>query len=487
MRTRFIILCLLWTLPLLVFAQKHDYIRICGYDSFSGDPRFGGLKINFNTIPPSLDKFSTKLNFSFFGVTCSDSSGSLLFYSNGIRIYNKADQLMENGDTINPGKTWLDKQNPGYITLFGGLTIPAPGQTNCYYMFHMAWIYEPPLIGDRPLYYTFIDMNANGGLGKVVQKNVPLNDTDFILTPIAVKHGNGRDWWLITGKSNTTIQYVYLISPEGISGPLVQQFGLATSVLEGGYAMASPDGNTYLRSQLDDTIRIYDFNRCTGELSHQRLIPRNGKKVSVGFFSADSRMLYVLGSRSLCQIDMNYLDSANVAQSAYMDTLAYRDNYADPAPPFYADLGFPQHAPDGKIYLNNLASTQNQHIIHRPELPGAACDIQLHGLVLPRVNDVTTYNYPYYRLGAWEGSPCDTLGSERPGFAPTRYEAARWEQPGWKNARVVQVFPPGPPVSAEEWANDPLLLTNAARRAIERRREEPVKQEAKSSKKEGHE
>ena len=94
----------LFLFPLTLLAQKHDYNWVMGYEvpGFP-DPRWGGLIMDFNTTPVSYKKVNTHLNFEGFGAACSDSSGNLLFYSNGIRIHNKLHQLMENGDTINPG------------------------------------------------------------------------------------------------------------------------------------------------------------------------------------------------------------------------------------------------------------------------------------------------------------------------------------------------------------------------------------------------
>lgn len=49
---------------------------------------------------------------------------------------------------------------------------------------------------------------------------------------MAVKHGNGRDWWLITqqwvapnAQTPNNEFRIYLISPTGISGPSVQNIG----------------------------------------------------------------------------------------------------------------------------------------------------------------------------------------------------------------------------------------------------------------------
>ena len=48
------------------------------------------------------------------------------------------------------------------------------------------------------LYYAIIDMNQNGGLGKVISKKNLLYKGTFGGGRItACRHANGRDWWLV--------------------------------------------------------------------------------------------------------------------------------------------------------------------------------------------------------------------------------------------------------------------------------------------------
>jgi hypothetical protein len=156
-----------------IFAQKHDYTWTFGYAANYIDTiiEFGGCTIDFNYSPPKLTKLNTVLNFRNYAAACSDSSGRLQFYTNGLRIYNKNYQLMENGDTINPGDRWevFNDDKQGYVGL-NPIVIPDPAGGNKYYMFHVG-IYIQNTVRFGPMYYSKIDMAANNGLGKVVQKN----------------------------------------------------------------------------------------------------------------------------------------------------------------------------------------------------------------------------------------------------------------------------------------------------------------------------
>jgi hypothetical protein len=74
-------------------------------------------------------------------------------------------------------------------------------------------------------------MTLDGGLGAVTTKNYQLQNFNMVDCLSAVKHGNGRDWWLIfrksdflTGSGNSD-WYQYLISPSGISNYSQQTIG----------------------------------------------------------------------------------------------------------------------------------------------------------------------------------------------------------------------------------------------------------------------
>ena len=77
-------------------AQKHDYNWVTGYEFNAPDP-FGNMRIDFNYSPPKVVKENLKMNFTICRGTFSDSMGNLLFYTNGIRIFNKNQQLNQLG------------------------------------------------------------------------------------------------------------------------------------------------------------------------------------------------------------------------------------------------------------------------------------------------------------------------------------------------------------------------------------------------------
>lgn len=393
-----------------VFSQKHDYNWTFGYGDSAINDEFGSMILDFNTNPPSLIKTDLKIDFDYCCAACSDSSGNLLFYTNGIQINNKEKKLMENGYHLNPGKVWDITKDNGYLG-FGGMAVPAPGKQNGYYLFHLALALDSSILTLQPLYYTMLDMNANNSLGKVVSKNNILLDIAQTQQAL-VKHANGRDWWLLTAKMTEPIYYLWLVSPNGIEGPYEQTIGPDfTQPEEIGFSQFSPDGKLYFRNDLNSGLWIYDFDRCTGQLSNLRILPYSFPDFYFGNLSVsdDSRFLYLGKTRIIAQFDLATIDSTPA-----VDTIVLYDQFIDPLPIWKTTFGYPVLGADKKIYFASIAAASGRfHIVHHPELPAPSCDFEQHGLKLPRYNGATSCPAPNYRLGKMDGSPCDSI----PGYA----------------------------------------------------------------------
>jgi hypothetical protein len=430
------------------FAQKHDFFWTFGYAANYIDTivENGGCTMDFNSNPPKMTKLNTILNFQNYGATCSDSSGQLQFYTNGMRIYNKNYQLMENGDTINPGDRWesFNEDNIGYIGT-SPIIVPAPKGGNSYYMIHLG-IYINGTVQFGPLYYTEIDMNANNGNGKVVSKNTILmgDSQKSFSSPVAIKHANGRDWWLLIHIARQSKIIRYLINPEGIIYSGEQEVNFDFTFENGRVArcQASPNGMQYALLDSGNFLALFDFDRCTGLLSNKRTLHRQSPVLFYGYltFSPDSRLLYLSNLITMTQLDL----MADTLQPNILDTVQTFDYTNYPSPPFYAGFGEPIITPNGKIYYIAIGATAYMNVLHRPNLPGSACDYETGGLRLPRFNARTYFLFPNYRLGALTDSPCDTLGFKQPpndGFVNTSYETFL-EQQARSKRQVFRQMPP---------------------------------------------
>lgn len=415
---------LLFTLlPLLSSAQvKFDYTWIFGdnyVDTAAGD--FGGAILDFKKSPPSLSFFQIPIDLQATAMI-SDSTGNLLFYTNGCVVMNRQHELMENGDDINVGGLVYEQTCQssagahGYTADQGVMILPWPERPKIYILLHL---HRPGGAGsgkyNHNLLYTTVDMTLDNGLGAVTDKNALIfQDTfpaDFLT---AVRHGNGRDWWILLPKFNSPHYYSFLLSPQGVSGAWLQE-GIAQPVdvaAFGSQAAFSPDGKKYATMSYPVSLQVFDFDRCTGKLSNRQNIEitfENAYACGVAF-SPNSRYLYVSSGTKLHQFDMK-ADSLKLGQTlvGVYDGFGLGQGGSLPTT-FYQQM----LAPNGKIYMTTSNGTKYLHVIHKPNEPGLACDFEQRGLELSSSHSFSPPNFPHFRLYDMQDSPCDTLGINGP-------------------------------------------------------------------------
>ena len=401
---------LIGSLPASAYSQKNDNIWLMGYEApFAPDDSFclsifdfsnGNLQVGVNQDGEAF--------FQETNVSLCNAEGNLQMYSNGVHVFNKSHQIMENG-------AWLVPNAPSESLLVpqGVLAFYMPGNDQKIILIHPKIEYiEAPIWTPTitRLYYSIIDMAANNGLGKVIQKSIPfLSDTldDGKLT--AVKHGNGRDWWIIANEANSNSFYKILLDKNGVSINDKQKIGVLVP-FSLGQAVFSPDGKTFatvgsVDNQQGKFLNVYDFDRCNGELTNPRqsnwhdAIP--GPTVGVAI-APNSRYLYVSSNKYIYQYD---LLATNLVASRQV--VAIYDGFQSP---FGSKFYLAQLGPDKKIYINCSNGETVMHVIHEPDNPGLACNVEQHGIQLPCYNAYTIPNFPNYRLGDWANSPCDSLG-----------------------------------------------------------------------------
>ncbi len=206
------ILILVFISKLLAFqglAQKHDYVWTLGYDSNTIDTSWGGLNVDFKDSPPSYNWVYREMDFINNAASICDEKGNLLFYTNGCYIAGADGEMIENGDSLNPGRAYNNYCNFRYPANQAVIIIPAPGEPNQYLVLHKdTWlvVYSPwhAEIFSHHLYYTRVDMQANNGKGKVTEKNVVIfQDTLWSADLTTVKHQNGHDWWVFGRKKDS--------------------------------------------------------------------------------------------------------------------------------------------------------------------------------------------------------------------------------------------------------------------------------------------
>jgi hypothetical protein len=394
-------------------AQKYDNVWLFGRNSST--PEFAGTIMDFDQSPPELFLQFWDSYFYQTNASICDTAGNLQFYTNGIYVANALHEPMENGDGLNPG-AHADAQaedGRGYILSQGAMILPVPENDNRYYLLHMDRLTfgdEGVRNSSKHLYYTLIDMEANSGLGAVVAKNQVVREGVFDPGKLtAVRHANGKDWWLLIRRHASNKYHKMLLSTSDINYVEDQEIGWSIPFPGVGQAVFSPDGSKYveyatLSLEEGHYLDIYDFDRCTGLLSNPLQITMQDSAWAGGVaISPNSRYLYVPSFTKVYQYDLWATDV-----EASRDTVAEWDGFVEDG--FFATTFYlAQLAPDGKIYINSNNSVSYLHVIEQPDLPGDSCQVCQHCVDLPTWNAFSLPNFPNYRLGPLEGSPCDTL------------------------------------------------------------------------------
>ncbi len=320
--------------------------------------------IHFNPNPVSVN--GGQINTTEGVASISDASGNLLFYTDGLTVYNKNHTVMANGTGLmgDPSSTQ------------SGVIVQKPGSRFEYYLFTAA------LPGSNGYRYSVIDMNLNGGLGGVTAVKNVLMYSPSTEKICAVRHCNNNDVWIITHHWGSNEFRTYLLTSTGLSAPVISSTGTVHSGNTGmaiGCMKASPDGNKlavamrYTSGGSSSSIlELFDFNNTTGVVS----TPVNlgtGFTYAYGLeFSPDGSRLYANSSQSgaIYQFNMCAGNSAQIAASKTQigtSTTGW--------------MGTMQIGPDKKVYVARYA-TAYIGVINSPNTLGNGCNYVDNGVAL---------------------------------------------------------------------------------------------------------
>lgn len=293
----------LLSIPLLLFSQGENNYWYFGQKA----------AVNFDGSTPLVPTDSEMEAEEAVG-TVSDANGKLLFYTNGVDIYNRQHQIMQNGSAIGGG-----------ISTAQLVIVKNPANPKQYYIFTGAEIDTPGTY----LAYTIVDMNqgsigTNGHpLGKVLSnfKRIPVldNNENKIITEAitAVSHSDASSFWILTARDNNL--YSYRLSSAGFNPvPVVSSLGLINPLLEDEYfgIKASPKIQTgqgftnYIslnmwRSQIHGGYmnKVMSFENSTGQITNHFALNINTSKSYSSEFNQNGKILY-LGFEKVYAIDL---------------------------------------------------------------------------------------------------------------------------------------------------------------------------------------
>ncbi|CDF79024.1 PKD domain-containing protein [Formosa agariphila KMM 3901] len=385
----------LFVICLIVVTQAHSQQESANW--FFGEK--AALSFNSNS-PVSIANSSLETHEG--SATISDEQGNLLFYTDGVTIWDKRNRAMPNGYNLFGNKS----------STMSALIIPKPGTINRYYVFTID---EPGKSKENfddgkinGVNYSEVDMTLNSGYGDVILKNQPLitydvnNETERYFKSsekiTAVTHDDEISIWVITHLGNTF--YSFLIDELGVNEnpvtstvstniiPRVNSDSINVTAI--GYLKVSPNGkniaiahsSTALGSPRTGTKRngkvfLYDFNTITGTVTSELLLSDGLYPYGLEF-SPNSKLLYTTVGHYNTDDSFRegYLYQYDVKSSDIpgSEVLINTSNY-------YA--GALQLAIDGKIYRTGYTGTAGLNtlsLIDNPNTIGTDCNYR-HGRI----------------------------------------------------------------------------------------------------------
>ena len=345
---------------------------------------FGGQAgIDFSSGTPVADT-NGKMGAIEGCSSISDTAGNLLFYTDGMTVWNKSHQIMDNGTGLMGNKSSTQSS----------IVVKQPGNDSIYFIFttdaYESFNFSPPHKGLR---CNIVNVNENYGLGKIMLKNIWLADSSCERIT-AIQHCNRKDMWIIAAKTNSNKYMAYLLGDTGLNTlPVISQTGAVANInsafwsCAAGYMKASPNGRKIAVAFLCENrfVTLFDFDNTNGILSNPIPIGPNTLDIYGPYdieFSPNQKYLYISsasGALTFSQI-YQYDISSNIPSTINLSGVELYWNYTPPTT-FSHEAYAIQLASDKKIYISFRGHTY-LGVINAPDSAGLACNFVKNGVFL---------------------------------------------------------------------------------------------------------
>ncbi|WP_372752083.1 gliding motility-associated C-terminal domain-containing protein [Labilibaculum sp.] len=291
--------------------------------------------------------------------TVCTAQGDLLFYTDGVTVYNKNHDVMTNGTGLDGNASATQSS----------IIVQQPGSSIIYYIFTVDAHQNALRNGFN---YSEVDMSQDGGLGAVTVKNSVIYADEVCEKVTAVAHANGTDYWILMHAWDTRDFYAYQFSASGLSTPVISTVGVLHNSDQNsaiGYMKISPSGSKLaLAIYTQNLVELFDFNTSSGVVSNP--IQLNNYTTPYGIeFSPSGEFLYVslFLDGELYQFNISSNDETTInASSQLVGSGSW----------LYGAL---QLAPDNRIYMakigtNGTTGSLNLDVLNSPDVAGTGVD-----------------------------------------------------------------------------------------------------------------
>jgi gliding motility-associated-like protein len=321
--------------------------------------------LDFMTTPPT--PFTSSIITQEGCSSVADVAGNLLFYTDGITVYNSLHNIMTNGSGLLGNSSSTQS----------GVIIKKPGSATIYYIFTTG-------LQNGSIYYSVVDMSLSGGLGAVTIQNTLLY-TGSTEKLTAVRHCNGADMWAMTHDYNTNIYRCWLVTSAGINMTAVTSAVGTIHTGAVGHLRASPNGKKLaVGIYTAGKFELCDFNSSTGAVSNALVLASFSSPYGVEF-SPDGTKVYCtreVSGNPIYQWDL----------CAGSDQAIIASQYTIATAPGALSMAL-QAGPDGKIYCA-VYNANALGVINNPNVYGAGCNYMNGGqTIAPNTNRLGLPNF----------------------------------------------------------------------------------------------
>ncbi len=341
--------------------------------------RQGGLNFNNGTATVAL---GSNINTNEGCASFSKADGTLLFYTDGIKVWDKNHNTMPNGTNLlgNPSSSQ------------SAIIVPHPGDSSLFYIFTVGandYDNDGNLIKSTDgLNCYSVDMRLNFGRGDIVsgsKKDLSLGqNAQWTEKVTSVKGAECNTFWVISLVNNTFISYKIDVTGL-IESAIISPVNFFANDPRG-YLKVSPDGKKLASATQGNrgNLILYGFDDSTGIVSNdgQTLISnmqQDGQPYGVEFSPRSSKLYCATNTLIITNNHINKLwqfdlENPNIASSKFL--VKSKSGYR----------GALQLAPNGKIYAtvppNYSNGTQFLDAINLPDELGALCSYQENAMNL---------------------------------------------------------------------------------------------------------
>lgn len=288
--------------------------------------------------------------------TIADANGQLLFYTNGLNVWDRQHNKMANGTGLN-GSSVIGQSV---------IIIPKPGSVNIYYIITSRGL---DINMNSSANYTEVDVTLNGGLGDVTPHKNILITTGTCRNIAAIKKPNDLDYWFILHNETDDKFYVYSVTSSGINvSPIISSSKSANDggLFFSGYLKFSPDGSKIALAAYGAGVTLFDFDVDNGTISNPQIINNHVDCYGVEF-SPSGDVLYTTRSDIYKnQLIQYYLTASNIQSTEKIVGNGHNMGW-------YGSMGSLQYAPDGKIYVS-FSNSYALGVINDPDNLGSSCN-----------------------------------------------------------------------------------------------------------------